>query len=158
MSKENIATMVSALSSGGLFLLIISLRLDFIFMFVATLPLFSVGLSQNAKVALRAGALATLFVAFITASISAVITFFAVFVLPCWALCEMALRNQPVQIHPTITDARLWYPTGLITLHLAVYGCVMLAVTTAMFATQDSNLPTALSSTLEEVIDRKSVV
>lgn len=150
MSKQQISTiLLTALLSASIFLIIVSANLDFIFMFLSTIPLFSVGLAKEPKMTLQAGALATIPIALVTRDILPVALYFLAFALPCWYICYMALRYYDIKLSSTLPTIRLWYPIGLITVYLALYGCVLLAIATAIFATQEANLPQLLTKGLE---------
>ncbi|MEK6746020.1 MAG: hypothetical protein AABY33_03200 [Pseudomonadota bacterium] len=151
MSKQFPAIFLSALLSSVIFLIIAVNNLDFILMFVSIIPLFSLGLSKNPKLALESGVLAVIPIfLFSGGALSPAAMYFFVFALPCWYVCHLALRN--IKIDSPAATMTLWYPTGLITVNLALYGCMLLAVATAIFATQDTNLPQFIANMAKDVI------
>jgi len=75
-----------------------------------------------------------------------------VFALPCWYICDAALRYYDIKLKPDLPSLRLWYPIVLITMYLAIYSCVLLAIITAVFATQDVNLPQQLIQIAQNAI------
>lgn len=158
MSKQAISMLVTSLLSAGMFLVALASGLDFIFLFVSTLPLFSVGFGQDPKITLKAGVLAALIIASITASFPLTALFFLAFALPCWYICDSALHYYDIKLSPSLPSVRLWYPMGLIAVHLVVYGCVLLALITAFFATQDINLPQQIIKIVQTEINNLSAI
>lgn len=141
MPKQLVRILITALLSGSIFSIIFNAGLDFILLFLSTIPLFSVGLSGDTRAAIRAGLLATIPIFILTSSFYAVIMFFVIFALPCWYMCSASLNYYDIKINSGIHSLRLWYPIGLLTVYLAIYGCFFLAIITAVFATSDTNLP-----------------
>lgn len=157
MPQKQITTVIiTALLSAALFLVVLIAQLDFIFMFISTLPLFSLGLGKNPKMALEAGAIATLPIALLTHNLFMPALFFCVFTLPCAYICYMLLRYQDIKFADNLPVVRLWYPVGMVGLDLAVYGCAALAVITAFFATQDTNLPQTIMQIIQGEITEMS--
>jgi len=152
MSDNTQSILLSALLSAIIFLLILKAGLDFILMFLCVIPLLAAGLSKSPKIALQAGALATVPIAIITGSAGAMTMFYLLFALPSWYICHMAMRYYDVRISPTIPPIRLWYPIGLITMYLALYGVTLLSIVTALMATEEENLPQSMLKPSEDVI------
>ncbi len=150
MSKQLSFTLITAALASLLFFL--GTSLGFLFMFLPTLPLFSAGLGKSPKVALEAAAIATLPIALLTSSISAPAIFMLVYALPCVLISHLLLLHRDIQLGDGMPTLRFWYPAGLVIISLAVYACVMLAITTALFATQETNLPNLLAQTISEEI------
>lgn len=73
--------------------------------------------------------------------------YFFGFALPCWYLCHMAMRYYDIKLDLSPLPLRLWYPAGLITVYLALYGCAIMALTTAIFAIGDTSLPEFIAQT-----------
>lgn len=144
--------LLSALLSAIIFLLILTAGMDFILMFLCVIPLLAAGLGKNPKMALQAGALATVPIAVITGSVAAIAMFFLLFALPSWYICHMAMRHYDIKISPTLPAVRLWYPVGLITLYLAIYAITLMAVITAVMAAQDQSIPQLLAQPAENAI------
>ena len=153
MSKQISIILQTALLSAAIFLLIIAISSNIILLFLTTIPLFSVGLSKDPKIALKAGALATIPIALLSGSLFLVALYFLIFVLPSWYICHKALIYYDVKLTDSLPVMRLWYPMGVITIYLALYGCVLLAIITAIFATQDSNLPQVMEQTVKVAAD-----
>jgi hypothetical protein len=153
MSKRTSTILLTALLSSAIFIFIISTGLDIILMFLSTIPLFSVGLSKDPKIVLQAGALATIPIALFTMSLFPVTLYFLIFALPCWYICHMAQNYYDIKLSPTLPLMRLWHPVGLITVYLALYGCILLAIITAVFATQEVNWPAFLMHITNNTIE-----
>lgn len=153
MSKKTTIILKTALLTAAIFLIIIAVTSNIILLFLTTIPLLSVGLSKDPKIALQAGALATTPIALLTNNLFFVALFFLIFVLPCWYICHKALIYYDVKLTPNLPVMRLWYPMGVITIYLALYSCVLLAIITAIFATQDSNLPQVMEKIVKETAD-----
>jgi hypothetical protein len=154
--KQITIVIIAALLSASLFLVVLIAQLDFIFMFISTLPLFSLGFGKQPKMALEAGALATLPIALLTQNLFPPALFFFVFALPCAYICRMLLRYQDIKFADNLPVLRIWYPVGMVGLDLAVYGCVSLAIITAIFATQDTNLPQTIMQIIQSEITEMS--
>lgn len=152
MPKQMLAIFITALLSSGIFLIIVRANLDYILLFLSTMPLFSDGLSKEPKRTLEAGALATFIIAVLTFSFLPAALFFLIFALPCWYICHLVSHYRDIKLNPGLPATRIWYPIGLLTLHLAIYGCALLAITTAFFATRDTNLPQLLSKIIQDTI------
>ena len=154
MSKQLPTIFLTALLSSAIFLIIASNNLDFILMFLSTIPLFSLGLSKGHRLVLEAGTLAIIPIAlFGGGNLFPAGLYFFIFAMPCWYVCYLALRNYDISLDSSPLPLRLWYPAGLITVHLALYSCAVLAIATAIFATQDTNLPQFISQVANGVID-----
>jgi len=154
MTNEHKTIAIAALLSSGLFLLVFGLQLGFIFMFLPTLPLFSAGLSKHPRAALAAGALAALPIAGLADS-GAGAFFLLIFALPSWYLCHMALKSRVLQLSDKPgMQLRVWFPVGVVIIHLAVYACALLALATAFYATQDTNLPQLISRDIAQELTR----
>jgi hypothetical protein len=152
MSDNTQSILLSALLSAIIFLLILKAGLDFILMFLCVIPLLAAGLGKSPKVALQAGALATVPIVIITGSPGAMTMFYLIFALPGWFICHMAMRYYDIRINATLPSIRLWYPLGLIAMYLALYSVTLLATVTALMAAQDDNLPQSLLKPAEEII------
>ncbi|MEQ1789346.1 MAG: DUF2232 domain-containing protein, partial [Rickettsiales bacterium] len=156
MSKQMISILITALLSGGIFLIIIDTGLGFVLLFLSTLPIFSIGLSESPKSALKAAAIATIPISLLVTSFYMPLIFFLMFALPCWYICYMALRYYDIQISKDIPPVRLWYPIVLITMYLAIYACILLAIITAIYATKDINLPQQITLIIQDGITNLS--
>lgn len=153
MSKQFPTIIFAALLSSLIFLIIVANNVDFILMFVATIPLFAIGLSTEPKSALQAGVLATIpIIMFGGSNLFPAALYFFVFALPCCYVCHMALRHYDIRLNATPLPLRLWYPAGLITVYLALYSCAVMAIATAIFATQEINFPQYISQIATEII------
>ncbi len=156
MPKEISTILVTAIMSAVIFIAVFSFAPDFILIFLSTIPLLAAGLSKNPTIALKSGVIATvligLFVAdeYPTYSIITAALFFSVFVLPCWYICDRLLHHFDIKLSDSLPYIRIWYPVGLITIYMAIYGCILLAIVTAIFATQDTNLPKFITQTIEQ--------
>mgnify|MGYP001571344966 CR=1 FL=1 len=156
MSKKTTDSLLTALLSSAIFYLVLRSGLDFVFMFLSTLPLFLAGPSKSPEVSLKAGILATIFIALLTNSFFVSLLFLLVFALPSWYICRMSTHHYDIKINQSLPTLRLWYPIGVITINLAIYGSVLLAIITAIFATQDTNLPQQLSQIIQNEIENIS--
>lgn len=149
MPRQTQVIIATAILSAAIFLIVFSWNMDFLLMFLSAIPLISAGLSRNPSITLKAGALATLPIALISNSLFIVALFFLVFVLPSWYVCYMSVRYYDIRLSPALPSIRLWYPVGLITVNLALYGLTILAVITAVFAFQETSLPQILHQSIE---------
>ena len=150
-------TIVTALLASSLFLLVFSFGLGFLFMFLPTLPLFTIGLSNSSKITLDAGLMAAVIILVLSSSFSASSMFFFIFAVPCWAIVFLLRHHydihiNDVRISPQPTSIRLWYPVGLVVMYLAIYACVLLASITAVMATQEANLPHLIITQIQSEI------
>lgn len=152
MPKHFVDILSSALLSSGIFLGVLLVGLDVIFMFLATLPLFSAGLGKSPKIALKASLLATAIIAAFTASFAASSLFLLVFALPSSYICYAALKHYDIVLGSNMPTLRIWYPIGLITINLAIYGNIILAITTAILATQETTMPQQLTQMINSEI------
>lgn len=151
MSKQFPAIFLSALLSSVIFLIVATNNLDFILMFLSIIPLFAIGLSKSSKMAFEAGILAVIPIfLFSSGNLFPAALYFFAFALPCWYVCNLALRHM--QVDSPTTSMILWYPTGLIIVRLALYSCTLLAIATAILATQDTNLPQFIANMAKDVI------
>lgn len=148
--------LITALASAGIFLVVLILQLDFFFMFLSTLPLFSVGLSKDPKIILKASILAAAPIIMLTSSLFPAILFLLIFAFPCWYMCHTLRKYYKVNFGSNVPTLRLWYPVGLSLVSMALYGCVLLAVITAYFATQNTNLPQELTHIIQNEINNLS--
>ncbi len=144
--------LLSALLSAIIFLLILSAGLDFILMFLCVIPLLAAGLGKDPKIAMQAGALATIPIAIITGNIGAIAMFFLLFALPSWYISYMAVRYYDIKINPSLPAIRLWYPVGLIAMNLSLYAVTLMAFIALLMATQEQNLPQLLAQPAESAI------
>ncbi len=156
MQKQIADILVTALLSGGVFMLVVLLKQDFIFMFLATLPLFSVGLAKNPQIVIKAGIVATVLITLLTSSIAISLLYILVFAAPSYYISNMTLRHYDIKLSSTFPTLRLWYPIGLIITNLAIYSSILLAAITAIFATQDTNLPQELIIIIQTMIESLS--
>ena len=141
-----------ALLASVLFLAVLASGLGLVFIFLPSLPLFVVGLAKSPKMALQAGALASLPIILVTGSPLLAIIFFYAFAIPCWFMSRLLRQHYDLHMGEKMPILRLWYPAGLTTLYLAIYGCSILAIVTAFFATQETNLPQHLASSVQAQI------
>ena len=145
---------ITALLSSGLCLLVFGLQLGFLFMFLPTLPLFSTGLTQNPRMVAYASAVALLPITLLADAATSIFFIFA-FAGPCWYFCYTARKSRTLTFSEMPgTHLRIWFPIGITITHLAVYACALLALTTAFYAMQPTNLPQLITQDVAEELSK----
>jgi hypothetical protein len=119
------ATVLSGLVSAGLYVVVATFGLGFLFLFLPSLPIFWMGMSNRSDEALRASLAATLLLAVISGPASALV-YLLVIALPAWYMAQEASKNgvyqQRVWWFPlTVIVARLVAAFSFLTLALALY-------------------------------------
>ena len=145
MSKYILSILAAGAMSGGIFLLVASLGLGFYFMFIATLPLLTLGLGHDPKMALGSGAVASLIIAVIAGSPVLGVMFLLFLGLPSWAIASQALTCRPGQ-----GSTATWFPIGTIMLRLTIYGVSAVALLTAYYALSDETIVAMMSRVIHE--------
>ncbi|MEZ5691131.1 MAG: hypothetical protein R3D71_05655 [Rickettsiales bacterium] len=146
-SQTRIVLLLSIVSSA-VYLSVITYNLDYIFLFLSTIPLFIFGLSGFSYSILKIGIISVIPI-IIGSDISYGILYISMFVLPCFYLCHTLLRHYDLKILNNDTVLRLWVPTGIGMLNLALYGCIVLSIMTAIFAYGDVSLPDFIEKTVQ---------
>lgn len=139
MSKALIVSLIAGLLSAGLFLIIFGIGLGFIFMFLPTLPLLSLGLSRDASLTIISSATASVIIAAV-AGLPVGILFMLFLGFPCWYMVDRALRSHNGQ----------WFPVGIIFLHLTIAACVAVAVVALYYHDVPGGLPAMVSKDIHE--------
>lgn len=152
MQNQTATAVTAALIASVLFLMVLGTGLGVVFFFVATIPLFFVGLSGKLTACLQACSLASIPIAIVTASPSITFVFLAFLAAPTWMICHFLTKHFDLKIGEQLPILRLWYPAGLVTMHLAIYACAVLAVITTIFATGETNLPQYLDASIKTQI------
>src|SRR5947207_3058223 len=122
MAQTLVPAFFAALLSSGLFLLVLGLGTSFLFLFLPTLPLFSLGLSRQTKAGPPAAAIATLIVGVVAGPNEAGLYIFFL-ALPAFYLAHKALLSEDTQ----------WFPLGQALNTLTLYACTAVALTTLWY-------------------------
>lgn len=144
MSKTLPAALLAGLLSSGLFMVVFALGLGFLFLFLPTLPLLTLGLRGQFSTALLASFLASLIIGLAAGPASGVL-YLLTLGLPSWHISRQSLRwkvdegGQP-----------RWFPLGAVFTSLSLAACTLIALMTLFYATQPENLPQLLSQNVQE--------
>ncbi len=144
MPKHFSDILATALLSSGIFLAASFVDMGLIFMFLSAIPLLSTGLGKSYKTASKAAILATAIIAALTSSLAASLLFLLLFAVPSCYISYAATRHYDIVLGSNMPTLRIWYPIGLATVNIAIYGNIILAIITAFFATQETSLPQQL--------------
>lgn len=152
MPSQLSAVIVASALSSMLFLLVAGMGLGFAFFFLPCLPLFFVGFSGSYKNSLQAGAISSLIIAILSNDPLATGVFFFSFAVPCAITCYFLSQHQDIRLTEQLPVLRLWYPVGMLIIHLAIYACVAVGCVTAFYATQEANLPQQLAALIQSQV------
>lgn len=133
--KEVGLVLTAGIISSGLFLLVFGLGLGFLFMFLPTLPILTLGLSRSDRLALAAMLVGTALTA-LAGNPQAALLFFCMLGIPAWYITRAALRA---------------YPVGLIITHLTVYACAGVAFL-GVYYLKDGGLPALLAGNIRAAL------
>lgn len=127
--------------SAALLVAVVLSGLGFLFLFLPTLPLFWIGLSEGARQSLAAGAVAGLALALVAGPSSGLL-FFLTLALPVSYISRYALA----------VSAQGWFPLGHVFTRLAGYGGLFLAVMALFYAGRGAGLEQALGGYVSQAI------
>lgn len=144
MSKSLISSAVAGLLSAGLFLFTAMAGLGALFLFLATLPLFGMGLSRNPKSALW-GALAAALIILPVAGLSGSVLYLLLLGLPSWYIAQKSLLSK---IHAG--GQATWFPVGLVFTMLTSYACLMVILMVLQYTGQPEGLEQILARHIRE--------
>lgn len=141
-NQDIIRPLLAALLATGLFLLVFGTGLGFLFMFLPTLPLFALGLSRPPKLALHAACYTTIMIG-LALGLPSAILFLLFLGLPAWIISKQSLLWR-------LNDEseRVWFPLGLIFVHLTLWACALVALMTAYYAGDEGGIPLMLSKNI----------
>ena len=145
MPKHLASALIAGLFSGGLFLVVFGTGLGFIFMFLPSFPLFFVSLSPKFSLS-HAAIVAATTVITLVAGLASGILFLIFLGLPVWYFSKKALLSGA----GIGAGERLWYPIGLIIMHLTLCACVLVALMTWYYAGEPGGLPLILEHNIHE--------
>ena len=146
MHKDMKTALLAGLLSSGLFVIVFGIGLGFIFMFLPTLPLFYAGLGVHARTARDAGLFAALVIGLLSGP-SALLVYLLFLGLPTMFICQRAMLVRFNGLD------KQWYPLGLIMMHLALWGCSLIAFLTLFYWSEPGGLPAILADTIREAFD-----
>lgn len=129
MPKELKTAWIAGLLSSSLFLVVFGIGLSFVFIFLPTLPLFSMGLSRQPEKTHVAIFVAAAIIAVI-AGISAALLYLVFMAWPAWYMSKKCITSQLARDGKT----QLWYPIGTIIINLTVGACAFAALMTAYYS------------------------
>lgn len=134
MNNSALTSFAAGIVSAGLFLLVAGLGLGFFFMFLPTLPLLYAGLSGQFRIVLTSSVFAAAIVAVLSGLDNAIIYLFFL-VVPSLYLAWLCLATIT-----SSTGHKIWFPIGIILLHLTLMGCAVVALMTLYYARQDGGI------------------
>lgn len=144
MPNKTIALIAAtSLLCCGLFVLTFGLGLPFFFLFLPSLPLFSLGLGKHAQHALASVVGAALLIGIVTGPASAVV-FFTLLGIPCWYIVSESMRFR----HHTGTHSREWMPIGSVFLKLTLAACVFMAFIVLYYSLQPEGITAMLAKSI----------
>lgn len=145
ISKHTISiSLLPALTSSGIFLLMLAIGLGFPFLFLSLLPIFSVGLGKNPRYAMEATLIASAVIVMLTGALSLGVMFVFFLGLPAWYFCYLARHALLFGEH------KIWYPVGNIIAQLSVYACVLIGMAVVYYASETGGITAVVSAKIRE--------
>jgi hypothetical protein len=135
--------LVAGFVSAGLFLIVTALGLGFFFLFLPTLPILFLGLSNPAHKTLPAVLIASA-VSALVAGIPAALMYTIFLGLPSWHIGKYALLSRADS-----TGGRKWYPMGLIFLNLTLYACAISATIIFYYAGEPGGIEQVIAKSMK---------
>lgn len=143
MNSPLAQTLLAGAASALLSVVVFQLGLGFFFLLLPTIPLFWVGLSLPSKHVLEAGVFASL-ILMAVAGPGAAALHWLLLSLPCWYISFESTKRVK------LGDYTLWFPIGNAFTLITAFGCGFVLLLSLYYMTQPADLPTLLSTSLQE--------